>query len=147
MGISEYLDDNVLMAADERGGIIYPWIHYGSDAIYTTLLILDYIGATSYNLSALIEEIPRTMIIRKTLIVPYAKRGMFMRLLFEELREKEIDTLDGIKIVEEDLGTGYIKPLPNEPLVEITAESDTRDRAEKLAKILLEIAEKIKSRL
>lgn len=147
MGLSEHINENVLMAADERGGIIYPWLHYGSDAIYTTLLILEYLGSTGYNLSALLDQIPRTTVVKKTIIIPYSQRGKFMRMIYEELKEKEIDTLDGIKIVEENLGFGYIRPLPNEPLIEITAESDTPDRAEKLAKILLDIAEKIKSRL
>ncbi|ADI31744.1 mannose-1-phosphate guanyltransferase [Staphylothermus hellenicus] len=147
MGLSEHINENILMAADERGGIIYPWLHYGSDAIFTSLLILEYLGSTGYNLSTLLEQLPKTTVIKKTIVVPYAQRGRFMRIIYEELKEKEIDTLDGIKIVEENLGSGYIRPLPNEPLIEIIAESDNQERAEKLAKMLLDLAYKIKSKL
>ncbi len=147
LGLSQYLNNNVLVAADERGGIIYPWIHYGPDAIYTALLILDYLGRTGQTLSTLLREIPQPAVIRRTIMVPYNLRGRFMRLMYEELKEKEIDTLDGIKIIEEDLGWGYIRPLPNEPLIEIIAESDTMARAEKLVKTLLMLAQKVKSML
>ncbi len=144
LGVSGKLSDNVLMAADERGGIIYPWIHQGPDAIYTSLLILDYLGSTGLSLSALVSEIPQPAVVRRTIVVPYGLRGRFMRMIYEELKEKEIDTLDGIKIIEEDLGWGYIRPLPNEPKIEIIAESDTITRAEKLVKTLLDLAYRVK---
>ncbi len=147
MGISEMIDKGILMAADERGGIIYPRIHYGADAIYTSLLILEYLTKNKTTLSKLIDELPKTTIIKSRIVIPHVLRGRFMRMIYEELRGKEIDTLDGIKIIEEELGFGYIRPLPSEPLVEITAEAETRERAEKLAKILLDIAYRVKSKL
>ncbi len=147
VGVSEHLNGNMLMAADERGGIIYPWIHNGPDALYTSLLILDYMGSTGTTLSALVGEIPQPAVVRRTLIIPYGLRGRFMRMIYEELKEKEIDTLDGIKIIEEDLGWGYIRPLPNEPMIEIIAESDTIARAEKLVKMLLDMAHRVKENL
>ncbi len=147
MGISEKINEDVLMAADERGGIIYPWIHYGADAIYTALLVTEYLAENKVKLSDLLDELPQTTIIKERIIVPYDLRGRFMRMIYEELREKEIDTLDGIKIIEDELGFGYIRPLPSEPIIEITAESESKERAEKLAKILMDIAYRVKSKL
>jgi mannose-1-phosphate guanylyltransferase/phosphomannomutase len=142
MGITPLLrrEKGVLMASDERASIIYPEFHYGPDAIFTSLLILDYIHNNPEGLEKMLSQIPEPIVARRKVIVPYNQRGKFMRRVFEELREKEIDTMDGIKIIEEDLGWGYIRPLPNEPAVEIIAESTTQPRAEKLLKTLMDLA-------
>ncbi|OYT38388.1 MAG: nucleotidyl transferase, partial [Desulfurococcales archaeon ex4484_58] len=147
IGLSKYLDKDLLLAADERGGIIYPWIHGGADAVLTTLFILEYLRENNLLLSTLIKELPVSLVVKDKVIVPFDKRGLFMRLIYEELREKEVDTLDGIKIIEEDLGWGYIRLIPNEPVVEFIAGSDSIDKADKLLKILREIADKILSKI
>ncbi len=138
---------NAVMAVDERGAIVYPWLHKGPDAFYTALKIMEYIGMRREPLSRIVMEIPEPAMLKTKIIVPYGMRGVFMRRLYEELREKEIEALEGIRVVEENLGWAYIHPLPNEPSIEIIAEGDTVERAEKLAKMLIDIAENIKKKV
>jgi len=145
--LSRHVTPETLLVVDDRGGLTYPWVHGGSDAIITTLLILEHIGKSSEKLSEIIDRLPTTYMVKKTYRVPFEKRGLFMRMIYEELREKEVDTLDGIKIIEENLGWGYIKLVPNEPLLEIIAGSDTRDKAEKLGKMIEDIVNRILSRI
>jgi len=138
-GLSKYATRDSLLLYDDRGGFTYPWLHGGADAFYTALLILEYLGETGLKLSQIADEIPEAYTLRKTYHVPFDKRAEFMRLLYEDLREKEVDVLDGIKVIEEDLGSGYIRLVPGEPAVEIRVESTTSDKAEKMLKILDEI--------
>ncbi len=145
--VDTLLKHNALMAVDERGAIVYPWLHKGPDAFYTALKIIEYMGLRREPLSKIIDEIPEPAMIKTKIIVPYGLRGLFMRRLYEELREKEIESLEGIRVVEEDLGWAYIHPLPNEPSIEIIAEGDTMERAEKLAKMIIDIAENVRRKI
>ena len=145
--VEALLRENAVLAADERGALVYPWIHKGPDAIYTALLILEYLGMTRRRLGEIVDEIPEPAMTRKTIIVPYSSRGVYMRLLYEELKEMEIDTLEGIRVFEEELGWAYIRPIPNQPIIEIIAEGENMDKAEKMAALILEIANNIKKKL
>ncbi len=145
--VEAMLRENAVLAADERGAVVYPHIHYGPDAIYTALLVLEYLGETGRRLSELVDEIPEPAMTRRTIVVPYTSRGIYMRLLYEELKEMEIDTLEGIRVFEEELGWAYIRPLPNQPVIEIIAEGENMDKAEKMAALIMEIANNIKKKL
>jgi mannose-1-phosphate guanylyltransferase/phosphomannomutase len=54
-----------------------------------------------------------------------------MRVLTERMKGREVDLLDGIKIIEE---RGWVQVIPdaNEPLVHVYAEADTEAEATRL---------------
>jgi mannose-1-phosphate guanylyltransferase/phosphomannomutase len=54
-----------------------------------------------------------------------------MRVLTERLRDRKLDLLDGIKVIEKD-GWAQVLPDPDEPVVHIYAEGKTRERSTEL---------------
>jgi hypothetical protein len=54
-----------------------------------------------------------------------------MRVLTEELRDRDIDLLDGIK-VRDERGWAQVLPDPDEPLIHIYAEGETEEASEEL---------------
>jgi len=140
---SRYITRETLLIMDDRGGFTYPWFHRGSDAILTSLLILEYIGKNKIKLSRLNELVPEYYTLKEYYSVPFDKRGILMKKIYEELRGRDIDVLDGVKIFEEGLGMVYIRLVPSEPVIEIRVESDSIDKAERLYKITDEIIKRI----
>ena len=68
-----------------------------------------------------------------------------MRVLTERLRDRDLDTLDGIKIFDER-GWAQVLPDPDEPVVHLYAEGATREASEGLAQELRELVEEIMDR-
>lgn len=149
MGVADAIRkySNVVLAIDDRGGFIYPWLHPGPDAIYTSLKILEYIGSKGVKLSELVNEIPEPYREKVRIHVPYNYRGVFMRTLFNELKGKEVESIDGIKVIEEDVGWAYIRPLPSEPIVEVMVEGVSPEKEEKMLKMILSLIEEVKKRI
>jgi mannose-1-phosphate guanylyltransferase / phosphomannomutase len=65
-----------------------------------------------------------------------------MRVLNERLAGRELDLTDGIKLFEER-GWTQALPDPDEPLIHLYAEGETRDLSEDLARELRKMVEEI----
>jgi mannose-1-phosphate guanylyltransferase/phosphomannomutase len=65
-----------------------------------------------------------------------------MRVLTERLRDRKVDLLDGIKVLERD-GWAQVLPDPDEPVVHIYAEGKTRERSAELEAELRALVEQI----
>ena len=65
-----------------------------------------------------------------------------MRLLNERLAGRELDLLDGIKVIS-DQGWAQVLPDPDEPLLHLYAEGETREATEELEQELRELVEEI----
>jgi mannose-1-phosphate guanylyltransferase/phosphomannomutase len=66
-------------------------------------------------------------------------------VLTERLRDRELDTLDGIKVFDER-GWAQVLPDPDEPLVHLYAEGPTREVSQELERELRELVEEIMER-
>jgi mannose-1-phosphate guanylyltransferase/phosphomannomutase len=65
-----------------------------------------------------------------------------MRVLTEQLRDREVDLLDGIKVFDER-GWAQLLPDPDEPLVHIYAEGATTEASTELEAELRGMVEEI----
>ena len=64
--------------------------------------------------------------IHRRLACPWAKKGVVMRVLNERLAGRDLDLTDGIKLIDEG-GWSRVLPDPDEPLVHIYAEGETKE--------------------
>ncbi|WP_440059286.1 sugar phosphate nucleotidyltransferase [Thermogladius sp. 4427co] len=145
MGLSDQLDDKYIMAADERGSIIFPFLHFGPDAIFTALSILDY--AVSNDIDETISSIPEFFKLRKELYLPYEKRALFARKLVENVELEIVELGDGFKIFFAETGWAYLRFMRSEPVVEIVVESSTKESAEVILKNMLYLVNSIIEKL
>ncbi|MEZ0393855.1 MAG: sugar phosphate nucleotidyltransferase [Desulfurococcaceae archaeon] len=139
VGVSMAIDDDTLMAADERGSIIYPWFHYGPDAFFTMVLLLKRLG----DLKSVLSSLPESHVARRKVNVNPSRLAAIASSMVEELRGMEVETMDGIKVYDEDRGWAYIRFLGHESSVEVVAEAEDRERAEKFADFLAKLVSKL----
>ena len=131
--VAEMKRTGAVIGGEGNGGVIYPALHYGRDALAGIALFLTHLAKQGVRCSELRKKYPDYYIAKKKIDLPG-------RIEMEELREKlfmaypeaDCDTRDGIKL---DLPTGWvqIRISNTEPIMRIYAEERTMEQAEKLA--------------
>ena len=123
--------DGVVFAGSASGGYVFPEFVPGYDAVASTCKLLELLAPVERPLSSLVDELPRPAIVHRELRCPSARKGTVMRVLTEQFRGREVDTLDGIKVMDE-AGWAQVLPDPAAPVVHVFAEGRTDEDAARL---------------
>lgn len=119
----------ILLGADGRGGFIIPEIHPALDGIAAFVRLLGLVARTRLSLSTIDARIPAAALQRVSVPTPWAAKGMVMRSVVEAAKGREIDTTDGVRVVEPDGSWVLILPDAGEPVTHLWAESHDADAA------------------
>ena len=120
-------EPGTIFAGAVRGGFVFPAFLPAYDAIASLCYLLQLLAPVEQPLSALVDALPQPAVVHREVRCPFALKGAVMRLLTERMKERETDTLDGIKVVDEE-GWSQVIPDPEEPLVHVYAEGRTGAR-------------------
>ncbi len=122
--------DGVVFAGAVGGGYVFPQFLPAYDAVASLVKLLELLAPAGRPLSELVAELPASTLIHRQLACPWAKKGLVMRLLNEQLAGRDLDLTDGIKLSSER-GWTQVLPDPDEPLLHIYAEgASTAESAE-----------------
>jgi phosphomannomutase len=126
-----------VIGGEGNGGVIYPELHYGRDALVGIALFLTHLAQSGKTCSDLRDRYPSFFISKN-------KIGFSSEMNIDEILEKiirkyksmKITTIDGVKI---HFGNEWVhlRKSNTEPIVRIYAESDLPDKAENLAKKII----------
>jgi phosphomannomutase len=128
-----------VIGGEGNGGVIYPELHYGRDALVGIALFLSYLAESKGKCSELKKKMPAYFISKNKLEFKPGTDldGVFARLE-EKYREEKITKIDGLKI---DFAQGWVhlRRSNTEPIMRIYAESDTLAKADALAQEIIEL--------
>ena len=122
-----------VIGGEGNGGIIYPDLHYGRDALVGIALFLSYLAKSGKTSSELRADFPSYFISKnKIALSPEIDPDSILRTMKERYKNEKITTVDGLKI---DFRNEWIhlRKSNTEPIIRIYAESTTRERASDLA--------------
>jgi phosphomannomutase len=126
--------NNAIIGGEGNGGIIYPELHYGRDALVGIALFLTHLAKSKKRISLLRASYPDYEIVKDKLPL---EEDTDVDGVLEKLEKKyskfEINTVDGLKITMPE-GWVMIRKSNTEPIVRIYAESDSRTVAENIVK-------------
>lgn len=131
--VAEMKRTGAVIGGEGNGGVIYPALHYGRDALVGIALFLTHLAKQGVRCSELRKRYPDYHIAKTKIDLP---GSIDMKELCEKLvmkyPEADCDTRDGIKL---DLPAGWvqIRKSNTEPIMRIYAEERTMEQAEKLA--------------
>jgi mannose-1-phosphate guanylyltransferase/phosphomannomutase len=134
--------DGVVFAGAVGGGYVFPEFLPAYDAMASLCKLLELLAPLDQPLSTLVADLPPSTVVHRQLACPWALKGLVMRVLTERLADRELDLTDGIKILD-DRGWTQVLPDPDEPLVHIYAEAETRDESTALEEELRRLVEGI----
>ena len=133
---------NAVIGGEGNGGIIYPAIHYGRDALVGIALFLTLLAKSKKTCSQLRSTYPNYEISKNKMELT---KDMNVDSILEQMAEKykdyEVSTIDGVKINIEKEWV-HLRKSNTEPIIRVYSESKDLDSANKLAqKIINEIKE------
>lgn len=124
---------NAVIGGEGNGGIIYPELHYGRDAMVGIALFLTHLAKFGKTISMLRSTYPNYSIAKKKIDLD---ASVDMDRLFEEVKKKykkyPTNTIDGIKI-EFDKDWVHLRRSNTEPIIRIYAESNSITTADNIA--------------
>jgi mannose-1-phosphate guanylyltransferase / phosphomannomutase len=134
--------DDVVFAGSVGGGFVFPEFLPSYDGVASLCKLLELLAPVRRPLSELVAELPRSTVVHRQLRCPWARKGAVMRVLTERMKGKDVDLLDGIKVLEER-GWAQVLPDPAEPFVHVFAEGTTQEDTESLENEFMGLVEEI----
>lgn len=133
---------NAIIGGEGNGGIIFPELHYGRDALVGIALFLTHLAKFGKSASMLRRTYPNYYISKNKIELT---SNIDVDAILERIKLKyarnPINTIDGVKI-EFDREWVHLRKSNTEPIIRIYSESDTLSTAEHLAsKIIQDIRE------
>lgn len=135
---------NAVIGGEGNGGVIYPDIHYGRDALAGIALFLTHLAKYGNTVSMLRSSYPDYFISKNKIeLTPEINVDGVLESIQEKYKKHKINTIDGVKI-EFDKEWVHLRKSNTEPIIRIYAESDSITTANNLAeKIISDIKELI----
>ena len=137
-------DTNAIIGGEGNGGIIFPELHYGRDALVGIALFLTHLAKKDMSISALRASYPNYAMSKNKIQL---EEGMDVDGILSQMATKYASlnptTIDGVKIDFENEWV-HLRKSNTEPIIRIYSEAPTASAADELAqrfmKELMEIA-------
>ena len=134
---------DAVIGGEGNGGIIYPELHYGRDALVGIALFLTHLAKSKIKCSVLRQLYPQYVIAKKKLTLDPAKEfSQIVHAVKDHFQGHLIDERDGLWI-EHKYGWVQIRKSNTEPIMRIYAEGRTTREAENMANTVIGIVNKI----
>lgn len=131
--VEKMKESDAVIGGEGNGGVIYPEIHYGRDALVGVALFLTLLAKRKTTASELRKTYPGYFISKNKLQL---EQDSDLNKLFDKIKKHytghPILTLDGVKIEFPD-GWVHLRPSNTEPVVRIYAESTSMKKAQHYA--------------
>ena len=102
------------------------------DGIAAFVRLLGLVARTRLTLGQIDARIPRAHLLRRSMPTPWVAKGSVMRTVVEAAGDREVDTTDGVRVVEPDGGWVLVLPDPAEAVTHLWAEGPDADSAQAL---------------
>ncbi len=138
-------DPEVILAMSGAGEFIVPSFHRLIDAMFPAAKILEYLAMQKTTLAAVVATLPPYQMAQRRVPCPWEQKGMVMRLLNEQYKDRIVEQVDGLKIRLDQKQWILIVPESDEALFTIYAEAPTPDAATALAERYARVIEGLRS--
>lgn len=139
--VEAIVEKSCLAGGEGNGGVIYPRLHLGRDALVATALIVEFLARSGQGILGLVKELPVYVMLKRKAPLPESR---VLRRVYDRIREAHPDAaaseLDGLRLDWEDRWL-HLRPSGTEPVVRIFAEAPDEDAARELvdgARVILE---------
>jgi phosphomannomutase len=131
--VTKMKETNAVIGGEGNGGVIYPELHYGRDALVGIALFLSQLAKAQIKVSELRAEYPDYFISKNKIEL---EAGMNVDAILEAVANEysnfEVDKTDGVKIY---FGSewAHLRKSNTEPIIRIYSEAATEEKANAVA--------------
>ena len=131
--VEEMKKSGAVIGGEGNGGVIYPELHYGRDALAGIALFLSHLAKSKMSCSALRKTYPDYVIAKKKLTLdPAVDFIQIINAVKDSFKGHLMDERDGLWVGDPN-GWVQIRKSNTEPIMRIYAEGRTNDEANTLA--------------
>ena len=140
--VNKMKETNAIIGGEGNGGVIYPKLHYGRDALVGIGLFLTHLAKFGKSVSFLRAQYPNYHISKNKIeLTPDVDVDVILEAVANKYKNNPINTIDGVKIEFENEWV-HLRKSNTEAIIRIYSESETLATAEHLAnKIINDIKE------
>jgi phosphomannomutase len=140
--VNKMKEVNAIIGGEGNGGVIYPELHYGRDALAGIALFLTHLAKYGKTISNLRSSYPGYFISKnKITLTPEMDIDALLSKVEAKYQQQPHSTIDGLKI-EFDKQWVHLRRSNTEPIIRIYSEGDSETVANNLAnKIIADIKE------
>ena len=125
--------NNVVIGGEGNGGIIYPELHYGRDALVGVALFLSLLAEKKVSVSALRATYPNYFMSKKKIeLTPSLDVDAILSTMESNYNHEKLTTIDGVKIDFADSWV-HLRKSNTEPIIRIYTEAQSQEAADDLA--------------
>lgn len=132
--VKKMKDVNAIIGGEGSGGVIYPALHYGRDALVGIALTLQHLTEFGKSITELKNSLPQYFIAKKKITLGEKNPDIIINKLIEKYSSGKINTEDGLKIDFEDHWVHFRKSN-TEPILRIICEAASIEKAQQLSEI------------
>ena len=136
--VNKMKEVKAVIGGEGNGGIIYPELHYGRDALVGIALFLSHLATSGKSCSRLRADYPNYFIAKNKIELPDGTDvGAIINKMEAKYIKEKLNKEDGLKI---EMGGDWVhlRASNTEPIIRIYAESQTKTTAENIAKKMMD---------
>ncbi|MDR3245313.1 MAG: phosphoglucosamine mutase [Prevotellaceae bacterium] len=142
--VAEMKRVNAIIGGEGNGGVIYPELHYGRDALVGVALFLSHLAQKRIKCSELRALYPDYFVSKnKVTLTPETDIDQILRKIKDKYSSYRISDIDGVRVdFDKEKKWVHLRKSNTEPIIRIYAEASTEEEASALAKqIMSEISD------
>ncbi len=138
--VAKMKETGAVIGGEGNGGVIYPELHYGRDALVGIALFLTHLAGSGKTITELKESYPQYFISKNKIeLSPEIDVDLILREMYKKYSSERISDIDGVKI-DFEREWAHLRKSNTEPIIRIYTESENEHKAQALAtKIISDI--------
>lgn len=141
--VTEMRRTGAVIGGEGNGGVIYPAIHAGRDALVGVALFLSHLAHEKVTVSELKKRYPAYAIAKnKVQLTPDINVDAILDAIKEKYSSEKITDIDGVKIDFADSWV-HLRKSNTEPIIRIYSEAHTMEKAQQLADDIIAVVNEI----
>lgn len=136
-------DTDAVIGGEGNGGVIYPELHYGRDALVGVALFLTLLAKKGVKVSELKSSYPAYAIAKnKIQLTPEIDVDRILEELKKNYADEKVTDIDGVKIDFKDSWV-HLRKSNTEPIIRIYSEAHTMEEADRLADTIKSVVDSL----
>ena len=141
--VDKMKETGAVIGGEGNGGVIYPELHYGRDALVGVALFLTLLAKEGKKVSELKKQYPSYVIVKNKLtLTPQIDVDALLKAVKEKFKNEKVTDIDGVKIDFED-GWVHLRKSNTEPIIRVYSEAHSETDANRMAREVMDIIEKL----
>ncbi len=137
--VAKMKEVNAVIGGEGNGGVIYPALHSGRDALVGIALFLTLMAKSGKKVSEIKKQLPQYEIAKNKIeLTPDIDVDAILSAVKDHFKNEKVNDIDGIKIDFSDSWV-HLRKSNTEPIIRIYSEAQTIDEANRLAESIKSI--------